>query len=61
VLIAALCVEALFRHRELLHGLVPLTLFSSLIYAFSCFSVALFFYVYFKATGLMPREFAGRW
>jgi hypothetical protein len=35
---------------NVLRGLVPaLTLFSSLIYAFACLSVAVFFYVFHKA------------
>jgi hypothetical protein len=32
-----------------MHGLVPgVRLFSSFIYAFGCFSVAVFFYVFFR-------------
>ena len=32
-----------------LHGLVPaVTLFSSFIYAFGCFSVAVFFYIFHR-------------
>jgi hypothetical protein len=35
---------------NVLRGLVPaLTLFSSLIYAFACFTVAVFFYVFHRA------------
>jgi hypothetical protein len=35
---------------NVLRGLVPaVTLFSSLIYAFACFSVAVFFYVFHRA------------
>jgi hypothetical protein len=51
VLIAALMIWRLFFDIvNYLHGLVPaVALFSSFIYAFVCFSLALFFYVYFKA------------
>ena len=39
-----------FNLLNLLRGLVPaVTLFSSLIYAFGCFSVAVFFYVFHRA------------
>jgi hypothetical protein len=39
-----------FNLLNLLRGLVPaVTLFSSFIYAFSCFSVAVFFYVFHRA------------
>ena len=39
-----------FNFLNLLRGLVPaLVLFSSFIYAFACFSVAVFFYVFHRA------------
>ena len=51
VLMTALLVwNFVFNLLNLLHGLVPaVTLFSSLIYAFGCFSVAVFFYVFHRA------------
>jgi hypothetical protein len=39
-----------FNFLNLLRGLVPaVTLFSSLVYAFGCFSVMVFFYVFHRA------------
>ena len=39
-----------FTFLNILRGLVPaVTLFSSFIYAFGCFSVAVFFYVFHRA------------
>jgi hypothetical protein len=51
ILIAALLVwEFVFNVLNVLRGLIPATmLFSSFIYAFACFSVAVFFYVFYRA------------
>jgi len=51
ILIAALLVwEFVFNVLNVLRGLIPATmLFSSFIYAFACFSVAVFFYVFHRA------------
>jgi hypothetical protein len=51
ILITALLVWTfVFDVFNALRGLVPaVTLFSSLIYAFGCFSVAVFFYVFHRA------------
>jgi hypothetical protein len=51
ILMTALLVWTfVFNLLNLLRGLVPaVTLFSSFIYAFGCFSVAVFFYVFRRA------------
>ena len=51
ILMTALLVWTfVFNFLNLLRGLVPaVTLFSSFIYAFACFSVAVFFYVFHRA------------
>jgi hypothetical protein len=51
ILITALLVwDFVFNVLNVLRGLIPATmLFSSFIYAFACFSVAVFFYVFHKA------------
>jgi hypothetical protein len=51
ILITALLVWTfVFNVLNVLRGLVPaVTLFSSFIYAFGCFSVAVFFYVFHRA------------
>jgi hypothetical protein len=51
ILITALLVWTfVFTFLNALRGLVPAaTLFSSFIYAFGCFSVAVFFYVFHRA------------
>ena len=51
VLMTALLVWTfVFNFLNLLRGLVPaVTLFSSFIYAFGCFSVMVFFYVFHRA------------
>jgi hypothetical protein len=51
ILMTALLVwQFVFNFLNLLWGLVPAeTLFSSFIYAFACFSVAVFFYVFHRA------------
>jgi len=51
VLMTALLVwDFIFNLLNLLRGLVPaVTLFSSLIYAFGCFSVMVFFFVFHRA------------
>jgi hypothetical protein len=51
ILITALLVwEFVFNVLNVLRGLIPATmLFSSFIYAFACFSVAVFFYVFYRA------------
>lgn len=51
ILITALSVWTfVFNVLNVLRGLIPaLTLFSSFIYAFACFSVAVFFYVFHRA------------
>jgi hypothetical protein len=51
ILMTALLVWTfVFNFLSLLRGLVPaVTLFSSFIYAFGCFSVAVFFYVFHRA------------
>jgi hypothetical protein len=51
ILITALLVwDFVFNVLNVLRGLIPPTmLFSSFIYAFACFSVAVFFYVFHKA------------
>jgi hypothetical protein len=50
ILITAFLVWTLvFNLINVLRGLVPaITLFSSLIYAFACFSVAVFFFVFYR-------------
>jgi hypothetical protein len=50
ILITAVLVWTLvFNLINVLRGLVPpITLFSSLIYAFACFSVAVFFFVFHR-------------
>ena len=51
ILITALLVwDFVLNVLNVLRGLIPATmLFSSFIYAFACFSVAVFFYVFHKA------------
>ena len=51
ILVTALLVWTfVFNILNAVRGLVPaVTLFSSLIYAFGCFSVAVFFYVFHRA------------
>jgi hypothetical protein len=51
ILITALLVwDFVFNVLNVLRGLIPATmLFSSFIYAFACFSVAVFFYVFHRA------------
>jgi hypothetical protein len=51
ILITALFVwDFVFNVLNVLRGLIPVTmLFSSFIYAYACFSVAVFFYVFHKA------------
>jgi hypothetical protein len=51
ILITALLVwEFVFNVLNVVRGLIPATmLFSSFIYAFACFGVAVFFYVFHKA------------
>ena len=51
ILITALLVwRFLFNFLNALRGLVPaVTLFPSLIYAFGCFTMAVFFYVFHRA------------
>ena len=47
---ALLGLTFVFNVINALRGLIPaLTLFSSFIYAFGCFSVAVFFYVFHRA------------
>ena len=42
--------DFVFNVLNVLRGLIPATmLFSSFIYAFACFSIAVFFYVFHKA------------
>ena len=54
ILMTALLVWTfVFNFLNVLRGLVPAAmLFSSLIYAFGCFSVAVFFYVFRRAQSL---------
>jgi hypothetical protein len=51
ILITALLVwDFVFNVLNVLRGLIPVTMvFSSFIYAYACFSVAVFFYVFHKA------------
>jgi hypothetical protein len=51
ILMAVLLVwNFVFTFLNVLRGLVPaVTLFSSFIYAFGCFTVAVFFYVFHRA------------
>jgi hypothetical protein len=51
ILITALLVwDFVFNFLNVLRGLIPATMrFSSFIYAFACFSLAVFFYVFHKA------------
>ena len=51
ILITAILVwDFVFNVLNLVRGLIPATmLFSSFIYAFACFSVAVFFYAFHKA------------
>jgi hypothetical protein len=51
ILLTALLVwDFVFNVLNVLRGLIPATmLFSSFIYAFACFSVAVFFYVFHRA------------
>ena len=51
ILITVLLVwDFVFNVLNVLRGLIPATmLFSSFIYAFACFSIAVFFYVFHKA------------
>jgi hypothetical protein len=49
LMMALLVWTFVFNFLNLLRGLVPaVTLFTSLIYAFGCFSVAVFFYVFHR-------------
>jgi len=54
ILMTALLVWTfVFNFLNVLRGLVPAAmLFSSLLYAFGCFSVAVFFYVFHRAQSL---------
>ncbi|MGA9989342.1 MAG: hypothetical protein WA383_09970 [Terriglobales bacterium] len=49
ILMTVLLVNFVFNLLNLLRGLVPaITLFSSFIYAFGCFSVMVFFFVFHR-------------